>query len=165
MRCLSLVSDVEEDEEKQKWNPTAKAAKSILKVEKNKSKKEDRTVKFAKGEDIDDNLSEEDISDANDDDFDIAEESEEEMSNSDDEGEEDVTGDKLDMESETKTSRKRAREEVDLKEDIYGRLRDTEGNVVKPGTTGLYVPPAKRALLAGGQNEVLQKRLKGLVNK
>ncbi|XP_059152514.1 nucleolar MIF4G domain-containing protein 1-like [Physella acuta] len=69
-----------------------------------------------------------------------------------------------DLETE-KPPRKRPRTEEDLKEDIYGRLRDKEGNIVKPSAPGAYVPPAKRALMSGSHNEMLHKRLKGLVNK
>ncbi|KAH9503295.1 Nucleolar MIF4G domain-containing protein 1 [Bulinus truncatus] len=71
-------------------------------------------------------------------------------------------------ESETTVfSRKRLREDTfnDLKEDIYGRLRDKEGNIVKPTDTGTYIPPAKRILYSAGQNEVLRKKLNGLINK
>ena len=57
-----------------------------------------------------------------------------------------------------------------LKEDIYGRLRDEEGNIVKP-STGAYVPPARRLMMADAdekkkiQLERLKKQLKGLVNR
>ncbi|KAK3101352.1 hypothetical protein FSP39_002929 [Pinctada imbricata] len=59
------------------------------------------------------------------------------------------------------------------KEDIYGRLRDEEGNIVpSPAAAGgKYVPPGKRLQLAGGdqkkkvQLERLKKQLKGLVNR
>ncbi|XP_053374395.1 nucleolar MIF4G domain-containing protein 1 homolog [Mercenaria mercenaria] len=64
----------------------------------------------------------------------------------------------------------------DLKEDIYGRLRDSQGNIIrdnKPaGGEGAYVPPAKRLQMAGSGDEKkrfilerLQKQLKGLVNR
>ena len=58
-----------------------------------------------------------------------------------------------------------------LKEDIYGRLRDEEGNIVKPANTGAYVPPARRLMMTQGdekkkaQLERLKKQLKGLVNR
>ena len=62
--------------------------------------------------------------------------------------------------------RKRDNEqELELKEDIYGRLRDAQGNVVPHNKAGTYIPPAKRALIAGGQNEALHKKLKGLLNR
>ncbi|KAH3692827.1 hypothetical protein DPMN_194581 [Dreissena polymorpha] len=65
---------------------------------------------------------------------------------------------------------------TDVTEDIYGRLRDSEGRIVKDnkpaGGEGAYVPPAKRMKLAGGDDEKrklkmeqLQKQLKGLVNR
>ncbi|XP_064648395.1 nucleolar MIF4G domain-containing protein 1-like isoform X2 [Lineus longissimus] len=63
-----------------------------------------------------------------------------------------------------------------LKEDIYGRLRDAEGNVYKEsevgrGGGGAYVPPAKRLAMAQGSEkkkielERLKKQLKGLMNR
>lgn len=63
-----------------------------------------------------------------------------------------------------------------LSEDIYGRLRDKEGNIVKDnkpaGGEGAYVPPARRLQMTGNMNEKrklqmerLQKQLKGLVNR
>ncbi|OWF40014.1 nucleolar MIF4G domain-containing protein 1-like [Mizuhopecten yessoensis] len=60
----------------------------------------------------------------------------------------------------------------ELKEDIYGRLRDAQGNVVQASTvSGTYVPPAKRLAMAGGDEkhkirlDRLRKQLKGLVNR
>jgi len=58
-----------------------------------------------------------------------------------------------------------------LKEDIYGRLRDSSGNVVTGGT---YVPPARRRELLEGADEStarqlrldkLKKQLKGQLNR
>ena len=66
--------------------------------------------------------------------------------------------------------------EDNLSEDIYGRLRDKAGNIVKDnkpaGGEGAYVPPARRVQITGTmdekrklQMERLQKQLKGLVNR
>ena len=62
--------------------------------------------------------------------------------------------------------------EPKYKEDIYGRLRDEEGNVIdEPPERGAYVPPAKRALLSGNvgrrkqQLDRIQRQLKGLINR
>ena len=57
-----------------------------------------------------------------------------------------------------------------MKEDIYGRLRDTKGNVVTSGAA--YVPPARRRQLDGAGDEArqqrlirLKKQLKGQLNR
>ena len=67
--------------------------------------------------------------------------------------------------------------ESGLKEDIYGRLRDKEGNIVERNASetksgGAYVPPAKRLALAKNfdekrrlEMERLKKQLKGLINR
>ncbi|CAH1776366.1 unnamed protein product, partial [Owenia fusiformis] len=58
-----------------------------------------------------------------------------------------------------------------MKEDIYGRLRDVDGNLVTGSTTiaGSYVPPGKRLKLEADNNQAtnirLKKQLKGLVNR
>jgi len=61
--------------------------------------------------------------------------------------------------------------DLSLKEDIYGRLRDSEGNIVTKAT-GSYVPPAKRFAMANTMDEKnklkvgrLKKQLKGLINR
>ena len=59
------------------------------------------------------------------------------------------------------------------KEDIYGRLRDAEGNLVEnSGNVGSYIPPGKRWALAKTTDqkkklelERMNKKLKGLVNR
>ncbi|XP_056015685.1 nucleolar MIF4G domain-containing protein 1-like [Ostrea edulis] len=61
-------------------------------------------------------------------------------------------------------------QDSELTEDIYGRLRDKEGNVVKSSPqTGKYVPPGRKLQTSDGkrkfQLERLQKQLKGLVNR
>ncbi|XP_062579126.1 nucleolar MIF4G domain-containing protein 1-like, partial [Saccostrea cucullata] len=61
-------------------------------------------------------------------------------------------------------------ENIEITEDIYGRLRDKEGNIVKSsGQTGKYIPPGKRVQISDEkkkfQLERLQKQLKGLVNR
>ncbi|XP_063421537.1 nucleolar MIF4G domain-containing protein 1-like [Mytilus trossulus] len=61
--------------------------------------------------------------------------------------------------------------ESTLKEDIYGRLRDSQGNIVT-AATGSYIPPAKRLAMADTMDEKkklkmerLKKQLKGLINR
>ncbi|KAM7359155.1 nucleolar MIF4G domain-containing protein 1 homolog [Cochliomyia hominivorax] len=67
-------------------------------------------------------------------------------------------------------------QENEFKEDIYGRKRDKDGNIVKETTTTdgaqKYIPPHQRALLAAkGDNkqaeilERLRKQCKGLLNR
>uniref|UniRef100_A0A2C9LFQ9 MI domain-containing protein n=1 Tax=Biomphalaria glabrata TaxID=6526 RepID=A0A2C9LFQ9_BIOGL len=150
-----------------------KALNPIIKQKNDPAKKDSKKVSFASthlqsktagknmnfsDDDDDDNDEEEE----EDEDFDEGEEGES------DELEEFLAGeDDDDDELENKPSRKRPREEADneLREDVYGRLRDREGNIVKPTETGTYIPPAKRLLLSAGQNEALHKKLKGLINK
>ncbi|XP_046363929.2 nucleolar MIF4G domain-containing protein 1-like [Haliotis rufescens] len=66
---------------------------------------------------------------------------------------------------------KKDEDAVTLREDIYGRSIDKDGNVVKSGGSGSYIPPGKRAMLAGDSGkrklmlERLKKQLKGLINR
>ncbi|XP_012946458.1 nucleolar MIF4G domain-containing protein 1 homolog isoform X1 [Aplysia californica] len=112
---------------------------------------------------------EEELGDDDDEEAEMEEEEEEELGDDDDDDmAEEHEGDVEDVESKS-LKRKRGENEEDdseLKEDIYGRLRDKQGNIVKPGHIGTDVPPAKRAMMAGSQgNEQLRKKLKGLLNK
>ncbi|XP_069109794.1 nucleolar MIF4G domain-containing protein 1-like [Argopecten irradians] len=66
----------------------------------------------------------------------------------------------------------RLKETPELKEDIYGRLRDAQGIVVQSSAVGsTYIPPGKRLAIAGGDEkhklrlDRLRKQLKGLVNR
>ena len=59
-----------------------------------------------------------------------------------------------------------------LKEDIYGRLRDIDGNVVSANSTGKYIPPAKRLKLAQEGDSKYQEKIqrvkklmKGQINR
>lgn len=62
-----------------------------------------------------------------------------------------------------------------ITEDIYGRLKDKEGNLIqdkKPEANGKYIPPALRKLLAMNVSEkkkeqlaLLKRNLKGLINR
>lgn len=61
---------------------------------------------------------------------------------------------------------------LELKEDIYGRLRDTAGQVVDSVQSGGYIPPAKRLLMAKSVDEKkklqldrMKKQLQGLINR
>ncbi|CAL1535331.1 unnamed protein product [Lymnaea stagnalis] len=160
-------SESEDTMTRKEWDPSAESPKSILKPAK-KGKKDEKKVKvkFAetplKGKAENNQISDEEF--MSDDEEASVEESETEVK---EESDEDVSGDSSEDETEQKISRKRSRQEMEnqLKEDIYGRLRDSEGNIIKPSDAGTYIPPAKRAMMAGGHNEALRKRLKGLVNK
>ena len=111
--------------------------------------------------------------------------SDDEMNFSEEEGDEDDDNDIITDEENASSDDNKPNdiEEVDdlsvgneqdsknLKEDIYGRLRDEEGNIVKLANTGAYVPPARRLMMNQGdekkkvQLERLKKQLKGLVNR
>uniref|UniRef100_K1QBK5 Nucleolar MIF4G domain-containing protein 1 n=1 Tax=Magallana gigas TaxID=29159 RepID=K1QBK5_MAGGI len=76
-----------------------------------------------------------------------------------------VTFDKV-----TDKGKKKDKEKTEFKEDIYGRLRDKEGNIMKSsGQTGKYIPPGKRVQISDEKKKIqlerLQKQLKGLVNR
>ena len=167
---LSDAENSDDNREVKTYDPTAKASKSILKTAKDTKLTGKRSVVFSDPR-FDDNK-EESILDEGESDND---EDEELSSNGEDdyddpEEDNDIDMDESDSDDENKktVSLKRKRDEEqepELKEDIYGRLRDAQGNVVPTNRTGTYIPPAKRAMLAGGQNEALRKKLKGLVNK
>ncbi|XP_061195672.1 nucleolar MIF4G domain-containing protein 1-like [Saccostrea echinata] len=114
-------------------------------VKKDKKKKESKKVK------------KKDVTfDDDDDDVDEAEE--------EDGSEEEKEGEKSDESSDENI------EDTEVTEDIYGRLRDKEGNIVKSsGQSGKYIPPGKRMQISDEkkkfQLERLQKQLKGLVNR
>lgn len=83
----------------------------------------------------------------------------------DDDFEEDVVTESL------ISDKNKVKTDLSLKEDIYGRLRDSEGNIVSKAT-GSYVPPAKRFAMADTMDEKnklkverLKKQLKGLINR
>ncbi|XP_055348322.1 nucleolar MIF4G domain-containing protein 1-like [Paramacrobiotus metropolitanus] len=52
-------------------------------------------------------------------------------------------------------------------EDIYGRFRDKQGNVITEKAVGKYIPPGLKAAASGddGKMERLTKQLKGLLNR
>ncbi|KAH8418261.1 hypothetical protein KR222_007634 [Zaprionus bogoriensis] len=82
-----------------------------------------------------------------------------------------------DGEDETEAEDEEEQTESQFKEDIYGRRRDAEGNIVPEETkeTGQkYIPPHQRALLAASEGTSakqaellarLQKQCKGLLNR
>ncbi|GFS07541.1 nucleolar MIF4G domain-containing protein 1-like [Elysia marginata] len=156
----------DDDREVKAYDPTAKASKSILKSKEKLKPKEKRSVIFSEPgvdeENDSDNFS--DVKDSG---------SENEDSSNPEENDQiiDAGTDKSDSDDEKSGQRKslkRKRDEVqepELKEDIYGRLRDSQGNIVPFNQSATYIPPAKRALMAGGHNEALRKKLKGFLNR
>ncbi|GFO25848.1 nucleolar mif4g domain-containing protein 1-like, partial [Plakobranchus ocellatus] len=158
----------EDDKVEKKFDPSAKAGKSILKSAKVTQRNEKRTVMFSErrlDHEDEESLTEEEKLES---DVDV------ESLSSEDGGEEKGNGasmGQIDSSKEAgmqKMSKKRKLDEEEqsqLKEDIYGRLRDAKGNIIPATKSGAYVPPAKRALMAGGHNEALRKKLKGLINK
>ncbi|XP_076095221.1 nucleolar MIF4G domain-containing protein 1-like [Mytilus galloprovincialis] len=89
-----------------------------------------------------------------------------------DESDDSFSDENSDTEAATKIPHKRGdNPQSTLKEDIYGRLRDSEGNIVT-AATGSYIPPGKRLAMADTMDEKkklkmerLKKQLKGLINR
>lgn len=149
---------------KDKESKESKKVKTKVKIE------EDKIDVSEKDEDMDENVDDDDSFEEEDENVDMYEEDEddveEEEDNEDDDDvdEEDVEvegGDEIDDE---------LNKETEFKEDIYGRLRDMEGNIVKSsGQTGKYIPPGKRVQISDEKKKIqlerLQKQLKGLVNR
>lgn len=82
----------------------------------------------------------------------------------------------LNSEDETEAVKVVPSKSVKYTEDIYGRLRDSRGNVLSShdslGSGRSYVPPALRTQLTGSQDEKkklelerMKKQLKGLINR
>ena len=100
-------------------------------------------------------------------------ENEDEKDGDDDDSGEDEDGDDSGEDEEDDGNEEAGDVDDNYKEDIYGRLRDKDGNVVtKKSVTGAYVPPGKRLEMATTQNEKkrieierLKKQLKGFVNR
>ncbi|RUS85831.1 hypothetical protein EGW08_006383, partial [Elysia chlorotica] len=169
----SEPDDSIDNKEVKTYDASAKASKSILKSAKDSTIRKKRNVVFT--EPTSDVEKDDDDDDSVSDDEDLELENEPEL-NSEEENDDvdhrlDATDSDFDSDDESageKITLKRKRDEeqeTELKEDIYGRLRDAQGNIVPHNKTGTYIPPAKRALMAGGQNEALRKKLKGLLNR
>lgn len=152
---------------KDKESKESKKVKTKVKIE------EDKIDVSEEDEDMDENVEDDDSfeeenenADMYEEDEDVVEEEEDNDENEDDDNvdEEDVEvegGDEIDDE---------LNKETEFKEDIYGRLRDKEGNIVKSsGQTGKYIPPGKRVQISDEKKKIqlerLQKQLKGLVNR
>lgn len=179
------IDDVN-DSKKEKWGELADKIKEIAdKKQKEKEKKKQKTVTF------DNKINESEDEDTQSSDSDEEEEFEDEVESEGDDsgGDDDDFGDAIedkdnDIEDEgdfensdfDEVESEIVQDKEEFTEDIYGRLRDKDGNIVqdnKPaGGGGAYVPPAKRLQMAGTvdekrkiQMERLQKQLKGLINR
>lgn len=170
------------DDTKTVWNPKTKAKKSIVKTTPKEDKIEGKKVKFAIQDDQDSDKSEnekyndsgdsdmeQDVEQSDDNEDEVEDDDDSEMGsfgNEEEESEGDYEDDDSEIDS-TKEAEAQAQSSVQqLKEDIYGRLRDKDGNVVTPASTGSYIPPARRAVMQGSHgNEGLRKKLKGFVNR
>lgn len=150
---------------KDKESKESKKVKTKVKIE------EDKIDVSEEDEDMDENVDDDDSFEDEDENADMYEEDEDDVEeeednddNEDDVDEEDVEvegGDEIDDE---------LNKETEFKEDIYGRLRDKEGNIVKSSEqTGKYIPPGKRVQISDEKKKIqlerLQKQLKGLVNR
>lgn len=157
------VTDKGKKKDKESKEP--KKVKTKVKIE------EDKIDVSEEDEDMDENVDDDDSFEDEDENADMYEEDEDDVEeeednddNEDDVDEEDVEvegGDEIDDE---------LNKETEFKEDIYGRLRDKVGNIVKSsGQTGKYIPPGKRVQISDEKKKIqlerLQKQLKGLVNR
>ena len=129
--------------------------------------KKQKGVKFLEEELQEKSSSNDELSDS-DDDMNFSEDEDDDEIAMDEESDDNIAGD---IEEVDDFSIGNEQDSSNLKEDIYGRLRDEEGNIVKPTNTGAYVPPARRLMMSQGdekkkvQLERLKKQLKGLVNR
>ncbi|GAU99311.1 hypothetical protein RvY_10335 [Ramazzottius varieornatus] len=95
---------------------------------------------------------------------DEAEEGFDEVPNEDKDDEDQPEEDEMDGEDGLQSE---PEESGSLREDIYGRMRDIEGNIVEPEVTGRYIPPARQATdgVADQSMVQLKRQLKGLLNR
>lgn len=153
---------------KDKESKESKKVKTKVKIE------EDKIDVSEEDEDMDENVDDDDDSfEEEDENVDMYEEDEddveEEEDNDDNEDDDDVDEEDVEVEGGDEINDE-LNKETEFKEDIYGRLRDKVGNIVKSsGQTGKYVPPGKRVQISDEKKKIqlerLQKQLKGLVNR
>lgn len=153
---------------KVKESKESKKVKTKVKIE------EDKIDVSEEDEDMDENVDDDDDSfEEEDENVDMYEEDEddveEEEDNDDNEDDDDVDEEDVEVEGGDEINDE-LNKETEFKEDIYGRLRDKVGNIVKSsGQTGKYIPPGKRVQISDEKKKIqlerLQKQLKGLVNR
>nr|XP_019923822.2 nucleolar MIF4G domain-containing protein 1 [Crassostrea gigas] len=152
---------------KDKESKESKKVKTKVKIE------EDKIDAREEDEDMDENVDDDDSFEEEDENADMYEEDEddveEEKDNDDNEDDDDVDEEDVEVEGGDEIDDE-LNKETEFKEDIYGRLRDKVGNIVKSsGQTGKYIPPGKRVQISDEKKKIqlerLQKQLKGLVNR
>lgn len=152
---------------KDKESKESKKVKTKVKIE------EDKIDVSEEDEDMDENVEDDDSFEEENENADMYEEDEddveEEKDNDDNEDDDDVDEEDVEVEGGDEIDDE-LNKETEFKEDIYGRLRDKEGNIVKSsGQTGKYIPPGKRVQISDEKKKIqlerLQKQLKGLVNR
>lgn len=152
---------------KDKESKESKKVKTKVKIE------EDKIDVSEEDEDMDENVDDDDSFEEEDENADMYEEDEddveEEEDNDDNEDDDDVDEEDVEVEGGDEINDE-LNKETEFKEDIYGRLRDKVGNIVKSsGQTGKYIPPGKRVQISDERKKIqlerLQKQLKGLVNR
>lgn len=149
---------------KDKDSKESKKVKMKVKID------EDEIDMSEEDEDVDENVDNDDKEEEEDANVNMDEEDddvEEEEDNDDDD--DDVDEEDVEVEEDDEIGDE-LNKETEFKEDIYGRLRDKEGNIVKSsGQTGKYIPPGKRVQISDEKKKIqlerLQKQLKGLVNR
>lgn len=152
---------------KDKESKESKKVKTKVKIE------EDKIDMSEEDEDMDENVEDDDSFEEEDENADMYEEDEddveEEEDNDDNEDDDNVDEEDVEVEGGDEIDDE-LNKETEFKEDIYGRLRDMEGNIVKSSAqTGKYIPPGKRVQISDEKKKIqlerLQKQLKGLVNR
>lgn len=150
---------------KDKDSKESKKVKMKVKID------EDEIVMSEEDEDVDENVDDDDTEEEEDANVNLDEEDDDDVEEEEDNDDEDDDVDEEDVEVEEDDEiGDELNKETEFKEDIYGRLRDKEGNIVKSsGQTGKYIPPGKRVQISDEKKKIqlerLQKQLKGLVNR
>ena len=163
--------DMEEDSELEEEEDLGSEEEDLSGSDSENEEVEGEGDEDEEGEDVDEEESEEEEGQENEvENSDEEEEGDEEI----DEEEEGEEGDSFDEDMSESSSKKKKDKEDEYKEDIYGRLRDKQGNLIteKKTTSGAYVPPGKRLQMASSLDakkkleiERLKRQLKGLVNR
>lgn len=181
---LDYLLEICTDDNIQNMYQAAKETDELCKndsKDRNKKLKEIESKYLGDDEDYFNNLNEDDFAESDNDDdeegimedeeqeeFDSDEQEEDDLDDSendeDDENEEEFDENSNDEENEPLPKKKKKN---DVWEDIYGRTRDKEGNVLKQEDTK-YVPPHLRQAINTEKNEnliTLRRQLKGFINR